>query len=345
MDMNAIGAALGAAIGQNDTDAEPSGYLDMGYPPLNYIISGRYDGGIAYDRITEIFGPSASGKTLLATAAMIAAQRAGGLAGMSDWERTMKADLAARLGLNTSFPAFIYKQSETWEEGNTVAMKFAEAIRTKELIPKTAPIVWVADSVAAAIPKSVLYDKDGNRRPIDEYTMNDTTALARVTSTTLKSINQLVSEFNMVMIYLNQIRTKPGVMYGDPTTTPGGGAMEFYATTRIATGRKREMDKKTGEMLAAEIGITTKKNKLCRPFQSVSLRLAYNEDGLATFDYATGMVDHMVEVGALQKDGRYVVYDGKKMFASVLADLVNKENLMPDLTRILLAHANPPASV
>jgi protein RecA len=341
MDLDAISKALMGAIGDNDTDAEPAGYLDMGYAPLNHIITGHYDKGPAYGRIIEVYGPSAAGKTLLATAAMIAAQRAGGLAGFVDWERTFKAGFAEEMGLNATFPSFVYKQSDTWESGNTVAMKMSEAIRSKEMIPKEAPLVWVLDSVAAAVPKSMLYDKDGNRRPIDEYTMNDTTALARVTSTTLKAVNQLASELNVVMIYLNQIRTKPGVMYGDPTTTPGGGAMEFYATTRLALGRKRVMDKASGDLLAAEIGITTKKNKLCRPFQSTSLTLAYDKDGRASFDYAAGMVEHMVEVGALKKTGKMVEWDGKMMYESVLAKRVNVEGLMPELTKRLLEHTAP----
>ena len=143
------------------------------------------------------------------------------------------------------------------------------------------------------------------------------------------------------MIYLNQIRTKPGVVYGDPTTTPGGGAMEYYATTRLALGRKRIMDKASGDMLAAEIGITTKKNKLCRPFQQTSLTLAYDKDGRASFDYASGMVEHMVEVGALTKTGKMVEFGGKMMYESVLAKKVNAEGLMPELTKMLLAHTAP----
>jgi recombination protein RecA len=345
MDLAAMGKALESAVGDNDTDAEPAGWLDLGYPPLNHIISGSYDRGLPFGRIVEIFGPSASGKTLLATAAMIAAQRSGGLAGFVDWERTFKASFAEEMGLNAKFPMFCYKQSETWEQGNTVAMKMAEAIRSKELIPKEAPIVWVLDSVAAAVPKSMLYDKDGNRRPIDEYTMNDTTALARVTSTTLKAVNQLVSELNVVMIYLNQIRTKPGVAYGDPTTTPGGAAMEFYATARLSLGRKREMDKKTGEMLAADISIKTAKNKLCRPFQKTSLVLDYDDDGRASFDYARGMVEHMIAVGAIKKVGKMVEFDGKTMWESVLAKKVNAEGLMPVLTKMLMEHVAAPIPI
>lgn len=337
-ELKAMGKALLGAIGDNDTDAEPSGWLDLGHPPLNKIISGDYTRGMPYGRIIEVYGPSGAGKTLIATRAMIAAQQAGGVAGFVDWERTFKASFAEEVGLNTAFPGFIYKQSDTWEAGNTVAMKMAEAIRTKELIPKTAPIVWVFDSIAAAVPKSMLYDKEGNRRPIDEYSMNDTTALARVTSTTLKAVNQLASELNVVMIFLNQIRTKPGVAWGDPTTTPGGAAMEFYASTRLSLGRKREMDKKTGDMLAADISIKTAKNKLTRPFQTTNLRLSYDEEGRASFDYATAMIDHMIDAGALVKEGNMVVFDGKKMFASVLSKKVNAEGLMPVLTKMLVDH-------
>lgn len=338
-DLNKLGAALLGAVGENDTETEPSLWLDTGYPPLNKIISGHYDRGFPGGRMIEIAGPSASGKTLLATLAMVAAQRAGGIAIFIDWERAFNASFAQILGLDTTFPKFVYKRAETWEEGNTIAMRVAQQLRDKKLIADDAPIVVVFDSIAAAMPKSMLYDKDGKRREIDEFTMNDTTALARVTSTTLKAVNQLVGEYNVTAIYLNQIRTKIGVVYGDPTTTPGGGAMEFYATTRIFAGRKLQKDKATGDLKASLIGLTTKKNKLCMPFQEVELRLAYDDNGLASFDFATGMIDTLVAEGKLpkSKDGRVTWTDGKTHFVSVLAKKVADEGLMPELTKMLVS--------
>jgi recombination protein RecA len=333
-----MAAAMLAAVGENSEDTEPKFWLDMGYLPLNEMISGNPAHGLAGGRMYEIAGPSASGKTLMATQAMIAAQRAGGIAIFIDWEQTFNATFATRLGLDCSPGAFIYKRAQTWEEGNTVAMKAAAAAR-KMGLPDSAPIVVVFDSIAAAVPKSMLFDSKGNRREIDEYTMNDTTALARVTSTTLKSINQLVGQLNVTAIYLNQIRTKPGVVYGDPTTTPGGGAMEFYATTRLFTGREKEMKTVDGEkiMEAAIIGITSKKNKLHRPFLKSSIRLAYKEDGLAYFDFTTGYIDELCRKGKLEEKAGRVTFEGKVYWKAALAKKIDEEGRQAELVKLYLS--------
>lgn len=331
-------AALTAAVGENSEGTEPTNWLDMGYLPLNEMISGNPTRGFAGGRMYEIAGPSASGKTLLATQAMIAAQRAGGCAIFVDWEQTFNQEFATRLGLNCNAPYFTYKRAETWEEGNTLAMKAADSLR-KAGLPDEAPIVVVLDSIAAAVPKSMLYDSKGNRREIDEYTMNDTTALARVTSTTLKSINQLVGKLNVTCIYLNQIRTKPGVVYGDPTTTPGGGAMEFYATTRLFTGRKKEMATEDGEkvMKAALIGIESKKNKLNRPFIHTEMRLAYGDDGMAYFDFTTGYIERLCAMGKLEEKAGRVTWEGKVYWKAALAKKIDEEGRQADLVKLYLS--------
>jgi protein RecA len=333
-----LAAALTATVGENSEGTEPKSWLDMGYLPLNKMISGDPTKGLAGGRMYEIAGPSASGKTLLATQAMIAAQRAGGFAIFVDWEQTFNQEFATRLGMNCEAPFFTYKRAETWEEGNTLAMKAAATLR-KNGVPEEVPIVVVLDSIAAAVPKSMLYDSKGNRRDIDEYTMNDTTALARVTSTTLKSINQLVGQLNVTAIYLNQIRTKPGVVYGDPTTTPGGGAMEFYATTRLFTGRKKEMVTEEGEkvMKAALIGVESKKNKLNRPFMNAELRLAYNEDGLAYFDFTTGYIDALCAMGKLEEKAGRVTFEGKTYWKAALAKKIDEEGRQAELVKLYLS--------
>lgn len=338
-DADRLAKELQGVIGENSTETEPTHWLDTGYLPLNKIISGDPARGLPGGRIGEIAGPSASGKTLLATLAMIAAQRAGGIAIFVDWERAFNATLARTLGLNTDFPYFVYKRSDTWEEGNTVAMKTAEALREKKLIHPDAPIVMVCDSIAAAIPQSMLYDDKGNRKPIDKYTMNDTTALARVTSTTLKAINQYVGEFNITAIYLNQIRTKPGVTYGDPRTTPGGGAMEFYASWRLFTGRKKIMSG-TGadkEFAGNLIGMETVKNKITRPFQEVDLRLMYDEDGRAVFDFTTGYLEQLVAMKKVEQKGSYLIWEGKQYFKSVLAKKIDDEGGQAELIKMYLS--------
>ncbi|MCG5512784.1 hypothetical protein [Ectothiorhodospira shaposhnikovii] len=229
-------ALIGAAAACED---EVKGWLSTGFPQLNKILSGRYDGGFAYGRMYEIYGPSSSGKTVIAANAMIEAQKAGGIVIMADFERAFMVELSAKMGLNVEKPHFIHMQPTTWEQGNTLAMQAAELIRKRGLIDPQAPILFVLDSIAAAVPKSMV-DKE-----LDELSMNDTTALARVTSTTLKVINARASAINMTCLYLNQIRTKPGVVYGDPTCLRGDVMIPFVDGTSasIATVVERKIDK------------------------------------------------------------------------------------------------------
>lgn len=336
MSMEALAKSLSAAIGDNAEESEVKHWIDTGYPLLNKIISGDYDKGLPGGRIIEMFGPPSSGKTLISTLAMKAAQDAGGVAGFSDHEYAYQLPLAKRLGLDDTFPRWMYKRPETWEESNTIALRAGEVIRKAKAIPEDAPIVWVFDSVAAMIPMSVRYDKDGKKRDIDSLTMNDTSALSRVSSTTLKVINQMAAELNMTFIYLNQIRTKIGVVYGDPTTTPGGSAFEFYASVRLALGKKIIRDKKTGDIVAQMTGITTKKNKLTRPFQEVDLRLSFQEDGMTHLDFTSGLVDFLIEHGKLEMSGAWITWiDGKKYYKAALVDKINTEGGYEELKALV----------
>lgn len=314
------------------------GFLSTGYPPLNKIISGSYTtGGFPKGRITEMFGPSSSGKTLIACQIMIEAQRAGGAAIFCDHERSFHIGLAEKMGLNIAAPYFIRLKPQTWEESNNKAMQFGKMIRESGKFPSDAPIVAVFDSVAAMIPRSVF------EKGIDEYTMNDTTALARVASTTLKVVKSVIEQYGMTCIYLNQIRTKPGVMFGDPTTTPGGSAMEFFADLRIQLGRKKiTKDVKSKKVFVGQ-KITAKcvKNKFSRPFQTCEWDFLFNDDGSGYFDMVGSLVDHLVEIGALKKEGTMIVWaDGKKFPRGKLVDAITAGNLIDKLHEMLPGDAS-----
>jgi protein RecA len=317
------------AIGENAEEQGVKNWLNTGYAPLNKIISGLYANGLPQGRIVEMYGPSSSGKTVLTVLWAIEAQRQGGVAGFMDHEKALMVPLAQKLGLDTTFPRWIYKRPRTWEESNTTMMRAAEVIREKKAIPEEAPILMVLDSIAAAMPKSQIEDSKGNERGIDEYTMNDTTALARVTSTTLKAINDLAAELNVTMLYLNQIRMKPGVVYGDPTTTPGGTAMEFYASTRLSLGRERIYEG-TGadkELAGQVIKIKCVKSKLTRPFQTATLRFMFNDDGSARFDPTFSLIEHLMDIGRLpagSKPGSVTWINGKQYSKGQLAELIDK---------------------
>ncbi|EXG73036.1 recombinase [Acinetobacter baumannii] len=223
--IDALNDALFKAIGDNHAEQAVTRWIDTGNPELNRIISGSYEGGLPFGRMVEVFGESSTGKTADATEWMVRAQKMGGCAIFIDWERSFDVRLAEGFGLNTQRPYWIYAKPATWEEGNTLAAKACQLIRASKAIPDDAPILVVFDSIAAALPKSQA------GKEIDEYTMNDTTALARVTSSTLKTMSHRAEEFSATFVYLNQMRLKPGVMFGDPRCLRGDVQIPFVDGT------------------------------------------------------------------------------------------------------------------
>lgn len=320
-----LAAALAGLIGENAEQIGIKNWMSTGIPELDAALSGMFEGGgFAGGRMIEIFGPASSGKTFLATMAMIAAQRAGGIAGFSDHERSFEPKLAASLGMDVSSTSgrFVYKRPETFEDSIRIAMNFCEGVRKAKLIPDEAPLIWVFDSVASMVPHDKLYDEKGKRRT-DRYNMKDKLALATATSQNYPQLAQFAEDYNMTVILLNQIRMKPGVMYGDPTTTPGGQAAEFYCSTRISLGRKmitngeKDADKK--ETLGQEITANVVKNKVTRPFQRAKWRVMYNMKGFGAYvDVVGSTVDFMVRKGLIEKDGNYLVWEGKKVYQNAL---------------------------
>ncbi|MPQ56346.1 recombinase [Duganella sp. FT27W] len=319
---------LDAAIGENDGNSRVTQFIDTGFAPLNEALSGRPDGGLPFGRMVEMFGESSSGKTALATEWMVQAQKMGGVAGFIDWERSFDVGLAEGFGLNSARPYWLYNKAETWESGNAWAGKACRAIRASKAIPDSAPILFVFDSIASAIPMSMLYDAKGVRREIDTFTMNDTSALSRVTSTTLKVMAQYCEEYNATFLYLNQIRLKIGVVFGDPRTTPGGKAMEYYATNRISLGREKIMLQSKGgkEFVGQNIKIEVTKSKLTKPFKKTELRMSFDEDGVARFDRDYSLVELMLEQKLLDSPSNgYVTWDGKRLSKRSMADLIGAE--------------------
>lgn len=339
----ALAAAMHDLLGDNDDNATVTQFLDTGYAPLNEALSGRFDGGLPYGRMIEMFGESSSGKTALATQWMVQAQKMGGVAGFVDWERSFAAELGQDFGLNIKRPYWLYNKAETWESGNTFAIRACKLIRESKAIAPDAPILFVFDSIASAIPMSMLYDAKGNRRAIDSLTMNDTTALSRVTSTTLKMMAQACEEYNAIFLYLNQIRLKIGVVFGDPRTTPGGKAMEFYATCRIALGREKIMQALPGgkEFIGQNIKMEVTKSKLTKPFKKCSIRMDYDDDGVAHFEASYSLIDLLLEQKKLDAPAKgYVTWEGKRFSKKALAEHIDATGIIGQFNALLL----PPAA-
>lgn len=330
--MEEICAMLEKELGPNASKQSVTQFIDTGYPPLNKTISGRFDGGLPYGRIVEVYGGSSCGKTALATQWMAQAQKLGGVAIFIDWERSFDIELAKTFGLNDERPYWFYARPDTWEKGNIFSAKACQLIRKNNVIPAEAPILVVFDSVASAVPQSMI------EKEIDEYTMNDTTALARVASTTLKTMAQHAANFNATFLYLNQIRMKPGVAYGNPVTTTGGSAMEFYATVRMELSRKKLVeDKKGGKQFVGQtINVKCTKSKLTKPFQECSLDMVYDDLGVARFDAVGSTVNYLIEQKKIATAGPRVVWtDGKNYWRKDLIEKITNEGGLEVLTPLL----------
>lgn len=332
---NDIAKALEGTIGANDEESTVKMFLDSGYPELNYALSSRWDGGFAVGRITEIAGPASSGKTAIATAAMASAQAAGGIAGFSDHERSFSFGLAGKLGLSTAPGTFIFKKPRTFEDSITICTTAAKLIREKKLIKKDAPICWVFDSLASMVPKSALIDaKTGKDKAAEDRNMNDNTALARATSAHFPAFAQTIEEYNVCAIFLNQIRMKLGVMFGDPRTTPGGESPKYYASTRIMLGASQI--KKGTNIVGQEVTGAMIKNKVTRPFQKATWRFMFQEDGTGRFDVERSTVEFLEGQGIL-KAGRpgFVIWNGNQIGKEALARDIQNRKAMKELIALL----------
>lgn len=337
-ELDDLGASILKAFGDGFTSRNATmRYFDTGFPPLNRIISGSYSGGIPSGRIIEIFGPSQSGKTHLATEIMRSVQEQGGAAIFLDHEKRFKPEFAERRGLNLKAPHFFYQLPWTWEEAHTKAIMIAEALRGSDAFPKDAPIVAVLDSVASANPRSKVGDKgatgkDAMKAKEMEFNMSDMTALARATSAVLPVMAGFCDKLDLTMIYLNQTREKPGVMYGDPTTTPGGKSLHFYADVRVQLGRS--LDKEGKEYVGQTVSAKAIK-AVTAPFKTTHWSLTYDDDGDTLFDKESSLVEHLVEVGAIpsaKKQGS-VIFDNTTYTKKALIEAVKT---MPDGYNILL---------
>lgn len=327
--------AFDKTLGGNDQSATVTHFIDTGFAPLNYALTGDYGKGLPQGRLMEVYGPSSAGKTALLTEWMAQAQKMGGCAGFRDWERSFSQLVASEgFGLDLTLPYWSYKKPRTWEEGNMQAVAYAQWVREKGLIHPDAPILIGLDSIASAVPAS------SAGKNMDELTMNDTTALARVTSTTLKSMAIAAEDYNTTFLYLNQIRTKPGVVYGDPTTTPGGKAMEFYATARLALSREKVMAQVEGEktFVGQNINIKCVKSKLTVPFKECKLRMNFTDAGIAFFDRELSTIETLAEMGKLPVPSKgFVEWEGKRISPKQFAEKARKEGLMPTLNAMFTA--------
>lgn len=334
--------ALTGVIGGNDEEATVKMFLDTGFPPLNHASSAKWKGGLPVGRLIEIAGPPSSGKTAIATAAMAAAQAAGGVAGFMDHERSFSHTLARKLGVDTTPGLFIYKTPRTFEESIAIFQLAVKTIREKKLIAPDAPICWVFDSLAAMVPQSVLFDSKNKERSAEDRNMNDNTALARATSAHFPAVAMIAEEYNVCTIFLNQLRTKIGVMFGDPRKTTGGEAAAYYFSQRLWLSASQI--RKGSDIVGMEVKGKFVKNKVARPFMEASWFFMFEPDGTGRFDRELSLVEFLAANGGLQAGSRAgtVVWNGKQYPKAAVAQAVREAGAFEELVKLLPAEYDPP---
>lgn len=214
--------------------------------------------------------------------------------------------------------------------------KFLKPMKGKPILPLEVPIVAVFDSLASMVPQSKMYDgKSGELKDAADNSMHDSMALAKATSTAMPLLAQIAAKCNVCIIFLNQVREKPGVSYGDPTTTPGGKAPEFYASVRVGLTREMIKDKEKN-VLGQVINANIKKNKVSAPFKRASWNFMFRDDGTGYFDVDGSLVDLLAEKGLLEKAGNGVIWtDGKKYMKPALKEKIEQEGLRGELLKLL----------
>ena len=245
-------------------------------------------GGVPRGRIVEIYGPEASGKTTLALHVVASAQKAGGDAAYIDVEHALEPAYARALGVDID--SLLISQPDTGEQ----ALDIAES-----LVRSGAIDVLVIDSVAALIPRSEL-----------EGEVGDTVvgALARLMSQAMRRLAGAIAKNNCTVIFINQLRQKIGVMYGNPETTPGGLALKYYASVRIDV-RRIETLKVNGEMIGNRTRAKVVKNKVAPPFREAEFDIMYGE-GISRVGE---IVDLGVKLEIIDKAGAWFTVDGNRI--------------------------------
>ncbi len=275
----------GAIMRLGDDKVEDVQVISTGSVTLNMALG---VGGYPRGRVIEIYGPESSGKTTLAIHAMAEVQKQGGIAAIIDAEHAFDRFYAEKLGVDTN--NLLIAQPDSGEQALEIADK---------LISSAAVDLIVIDSVAALTPKAEIDGDMGD---------NKVGLQARLMSQALRKLTATINKTQTTCIFINQLREKIGVMFGNPETTTGGNALKFYASVRLDIRRVSPI-KDGDEVIGNQVRVKVVKNKVAPPFKKAEFDLMFNE-GISR---SGELVDLGVAKGILQKSGSWFSYDGQKL--------------------------------
>ena len=278
------GATIAYNLAYDVSPTHVKRWISTGSKQLDYIVSNRINGGLPEGRIVEIFGPPSIGKSHVAIQIARSTQQLGGIVVYIDTENATSVENLSSLGVDIE-KRFVYVDTHCTEE----VLSIAEAtIMKAKAMDKDVPITIIWDSVAASSPKAEL---------IGDYDKDSIGLQARAISKGMRKITGVIGNQNVLFVILNQIRTKIGVLYGDPTTTPGGKAIPFHSSVRIKLGAGQTIENKNKEIVGIHVSAKTIKNKVAPPFRTVKFEI----------HFGVGIREHEQIFDLLRKHGKDTV--------------------------------------
>ena len=300
----------GSIIKMDDEARKDIEVIPTGCLTLDYALG---VGGLPRGRIIEIYGPESSGKTTVALHVVAEAQKMGGVAAFIDAEHALDPNYASKLGVDIN--NLYVSQPDTGEQALEI---------TEQLVRSGGVDIVVVDSVAALTPKAEIDGEMG-----DSFIGLQ----ARLMSQALRKLTSGIAKSNTLVIFINQLREKVGVMFGSPETTPGGKALKFYSSVRMDV-RKVETLKNGQDMVGSRTRVKVVKNKVAPPFKQAEFDIMYGE-GISMLGC---LLDMAIEFNIVEKSGSWFSYNGNKIGQgrdNVIAYLQNTPELADEIEKLI----------